>query len=215
MRRHIPLVIALAFHVSGFAAPPRLPRIAILDLTTTSVQVGRGDLAALSSRLETEFQKTEKFQVLERRNMSAILQEQGFQQSGACGSDCQVQVGQILGVERIVVGEVTKVDKILTLNLKMIDVGTGANLRSHALDIKGGMDALLRGGAWEMAQIFSGKKVPTSDRSVLTTEKQHVWPWVVAGTVVVAGATVAVVYLLNQDNSSSTSQKKTVDAVVE
>lgn len=215
MRRHIALIIAFAFHASGAAVASRLPRIAILDLTTTSQQVGRGDLGALSSRLETEFQKTERFQVLERRNMSAILQEQGFQQSGACGSDCQVQVGQILGVERIVVGEVTKVDKILTLNLKMIDVGTGANLRSHALDIKGGMDALLRGGAWEMAQIFSGKKVPASDRSVLTAEKQHVWPWVVAGTVVVAGATVAVVYLLNQDNSSSTSEKKTVDAVVE
>lgn len=214
MRRHIALLVALAFHATNAAPANRLPRIAILDLASTSVQVGRGDLAALSSRLETEFQKTEKFQVLERRNMSAILQEQGFQQSGACGSDCQVQVGQILGVERIVVGEVTKVDKILTLNLKMIDVGTGANLRSHALDIKGGMDALLRGGAWEMAQIFSGKKVPTSDHSVLTAEKQHVWPWIVAGTVVVAGATVAVVYLLNEDKSTS-SGKKTVEAVVQ
>jgi len=210
------LCVALLFSsvLSAEVKPTRLPRIAILELTSGSPQVGSGDLSALSSRLETEFQKTERFQVLERRNVAAILREQGFQQSGACGSDCQVQVGQMLGVERIVVGEVTKVDKLLTLNLKMVDVGTGANVRSHALDIKGGMDALLRGGAWEMAQIFSGKKVPASDHSVLTTEKQRVWPWIVAGTVVVAGATVAVVYLLSQSQSSSDGEKKPVDAVV-
>lgn len=208
------LVIAAALHAAP-SGTARLPRIAILDLTTSSPQIGRGDLSALSSRLETEFQKTATFQVLERRNVSAILAEQGFQQSGACGSDCQVQVGQLLGVERIVVGEVTKVDKILTLNLKMVDVGSGANLRSHALDIKGGMDALLRGGAWEMAQIFSGRKTPTSDHSVLTADKQRVWPWLVAGTVVVAGATVAVVYLLTGDDGSSAEGKKTVGTVVQ
>lgn len=209
------LVFAASLQAATPAPPSRLPRIAILDLTTSSAQIGKGDLAALSSRLETEFQKTERFQVLERRNMSAILSEQGFQQSGACGSDCQVQVGQLLGVERIVVGEVTKVDKILTLNLKMVDVGTGANLRSHALDIKGGMDVLLRGGAWEMAQIFSGRKTPSSEHSVLTADKQRVWPWLVAGTVVVAGATVAVVYLLTGDESSSDGGKKTVNTVVQ
>lgn len=224
-RRNVALLLAACLHavVSASAqavaqspdAASRTPRIAILDLTSGSPQIGKGDLSALSSRLETEFQKTERFQVLERRNMSAILSEQGFQQSGACGSDCQVQVGQLLGVERIVVGEVTKVDKILTLNLKMVDVGTGANLRSHALDIKGGMEVLMRGGAWEMAQIFSGKKTPASDHSVLTAERAPVWPWIVAGTVVVAGATVAVVYLLTSDDGSSGEGKKSVDAVVE
>ena len=66
-----------------------------------------------------------------------------------------------------------------------------------------------------MAQIFSGRKKPTSDHSVLTADKQRMWPWLVAGTVVVAGATVAVVYLLNADNSTSTPQKKTVNTVVE
>lgn len=215
MFRILLVLFVVAASVHAGPTPSRLPRIAILDLTTSSSQIGKGDLSALSSRLETEFQKTEKFQVLERRNMSAILSEQGFQQSGACGSDCQVQVGQLLGVERIVVGEVSKVDKILTLNLKMVDVGSGANLRSHALDIKGGMDALLRGGAWEMAQIFSGKKTPSSDHSVLTADKQRVWPWLVAGTVVVAGATVAVVYLLTGEESSSESGKKTVNTVVQ
>lgn len=188
----------------------RKPRVAILELRSTSPQISVGDMAALSARLETEFQKSQAFQVLERRNMDFILREQGFQQSGACNTaDCQVEVGQILGVERIVVGEVGKVGKILTFNLKMVDVGSGANLKSHALDIKGGMDDLLRAGAWEMAQIFSGKKKPTTDRSILTTEKTRIWPWLVGGAVVVAGAAVAIVYLLQDKPETS---RKTVES---
>lgn len=190
-------------------SPARLPRIAILELRSTSPRISMGDLAALSARLETEFQKTQAFQVLERRNMDVILREQGFQQSGACNTaDCQVQVGQILGVERILVGEVGKVGKLLTFNLKMVDVGTGANLKSHALDIKGGMDDLLRGGAWEMGQIFAGRKKPTSDHSVLTADQPRVWPWIVGGTAVVAIAAVAIVYLLGD---SSEKQPRVVE----
>lgn len=204
-----PPVAPPAPKVSQTPAASRLPRVAILELRSTTPQISAGDLAALSARLETEFQKSQGFQVLERRNMDVILREQGFQQSGACNTaDCQVQVGQILGVERIIVGEVGKVGKILTFNLKMVDVGSGANLKSHALDIKGGMDDLLRAGAWEMAQIFSGRKKPASDRSILTAEKTRVWPWVVGGAVVLAGAAVAIVYLL-QDKPET---KKTIEA---
>jgi TolB-like protein len=208
-----PSPVKSATVASSSATPQvtRLPRVAILELRSTTPQISSGDLAALSARLETEFQKSQAFQVLERRNMDVILREQGFQQSGACNTaDCQVQVGQILGVERIIVGEVGKVGKLLTFNLKMVDVGSGANLKSHALDIKGGMDDLLRAGAWEMAQIFSGRKKPASDRSILTAEKTRVWPWIVGGTVVVAGAAVAIVYLLQ--DKGETSSKKTVEA---
>ncbi|MCB9497641.1 MAG: DUF2380 domain-containing protein [Fibrobacteria bacterium] len=188
--------------------------MAILELHATDPKISSGDLQTLGTRLETEFQKTGKFLILERRNMDAILREQGFQESGACdNTDCQVQVGQLLGVERIVVGEVGKVGKLLTFNLKMVDVGTGANLRSHALDVRGNMDDLVRGGAWEMAQIFSGKKRPASDRSVLVVEKRRIWPWIVGGgVIVVAGAAVAAV-VLNQDEAPA--PRREIDAVAQ
>lgn len=203
----------LSFAANAQSAPPtpRAPRVAILDLRSSTTEISSGDLATLSARLETEFQKTQSFQLLERRNMDAILREQGFQQSGACTSDdCQVQVGQLLGVERIAVGEIGKVGDFLTFNLKMVDVGTGQNLQSHALDVKGGMDALLRAGAWEMAQIFSGRKKPTSEHSVLTADRPRAWPWIVGGTMVVAGATVAIVYMLR--NPPESNPKKTVES---
>ena len=206
----------LFFAGLAFAQAPAsqraLPNVAVLDITGNYKDFSREDLSAIAGRFETELSKTGKIQVLERRNMDLILQEQGFQQSGACNtSECQVQVGQLLGVDRIITGSLTKVDKLYTLNLKMVDVGSGQNTLSHALDIRGSLEDVMRGGCFEMAQIFAGLKKPTDSHTVLTAEKGSVWPWIVGGVAVVAGATVAVVVLTQDDNSSATDKQAVVE----
>jgi len=135
--------------------------------------------------------------------MDMILQEQGFQQSGACNtSECQVQIGQLLGADRIITGSLTRVDKLYTLNLKLVNVESGANEMSHALDIRGSLEDVLRGGCFEMAQIFSGLQKPQDSHTVLTAEKASLWPWIVGG-VSLLGAGVLSYVLLTQDNASS------------
>ncbi len=183
----------------------RLLNVAVLPFTGNSA-VEKEELAAITSRFESELMATGMFRVLERRNVDAILREQGFQQSGACNTnDCQVEVGQLLGVERIVTGDVTRLDKLWSLTSRMVDVGTGAVAGSHVLDIKGKLETVLRGGCPEMAEILSGKKKPTSSRTVLTEEKTGVNPWVwVAGGTVVAGSAVAAVLLLTQNDGNGT-----------
>jgi len=181
--------------------------VAVLDITGSFKDFTREDLSAIASRFETELQKTGKVQVLERRNMDLILQEQGFQQSGACNSsECQVEVGQLLGVDRIITGSITKVDKLYTLNMKMVDVGSGQNQISHALDIRGSLEDVLRGGCYEMAQIFAGLKKPEDSHTVLTAEKSSVWPWVVGGLGVV-GAGIATWAILTQSDGASDDTK--------
>ena len=181
---------------SAVSLSSAVSNIAVLDITGSFKYFTRDDLAAITSRFETELMKTEKVKVLERRNMDMILQEQGFQQSGACNtSECQVQVGQLLGVDRIITGSLTKADKLYTMNLKMVDVGNGQNIMSHALDIRGSMEDLMRGGCFEMAQIFAGLKKPSNDHSVLTSEKASLWPWIVGGVAVIAGAVTTVVII--------------------
>ena len=179
----------------------RKSNVAILEFTGSFKVFTREDIHAITNRFETELMKTDSFTVLERRNMDAILQEQGFQQTGACSSsECQVKVGQLLGVDRIITGEVSKVGDIVSMNLKMVDVEKGNNVLSHALDIKGSMQDVLHGGCYEMAQIFSGRQKPNGERSILTVEKSSVWPWIVGGLGVVAiGAGTYVV--LNKDSS--------------
>jgi len=181
--------------------------VAVLDISGSFKDFTREDLSAIASRFETELQKTGKVQVLERRNMDLILQEQGFQQSGACNtSECQVEVGQLLGVDRIITGSITKVDKLYTLNMKMVDVGSGQNQMSHALDIRGSLEDVLRGGCYEMAQIFAGLKQPEDSHTVLTAEGSSVWPWIAGGVGLVA-AGVATYVILTQGGSESDDTK--------
>lgn len=184
------------------------PAVAIMDFTGNFRQFTKEDLSAITNRFETELMKTGVYQILERRNIDAILQEQGFQQTGACNtSECQVQVGQLLGVELFIAGEISQVNDIISMNLKMVDVGSGANQKSHALDIKGDLSTVLSGGCYEMAQIFAGLKQPASEHTVLTIEKSNPWPWIVGGLgLVAAGVTTAI--LLSQDNGS---KDRTVD----
>jgi len=193
-----------AVQTSSSPAAKRMLNVAVLPFTGNS-DVKPDELAAITSRFESELMSQGTFRVLERRNVDAILREQGFQQSGMCNtSDCQVEVGQMLGVERIITGEVTRMDKLWSLTLRMVDVGTGAVAASHVLDIKGKLETVLRGGCPEMAEIIAGKKQPTGTRTVLAEEKTGVspWVWVASGTVLVGGG-VAAALLLTQDNGSS------------
>jgi TolB-like protein len=183
--------------------PGRKANVAVLEITGSFKDFSREELSAITSRFETELMKVGSYQVLERRSMDLILQEQGFQASGACNtSECQVEMGQLLGVERILNGSVTKAGKMVTLNFKMVDVGSGRNVLSHALDIEGSLEEVLRGGCWEMAQIFGGKKQPADDHTVLVAKKSSIWPWVAGGVALTAvGVTTAVV--LTQDNGAT------------
>jgi TolB-like protein len=180
--------------------------VAVLDITGSGSDFSKEDLLAITSRFETELMRTGAVQVLERRNMDMILQEQGFQQSGACNtSECQIEVGQLLGVDRIITGSINKVDRLYTINLRMVHVGTGQNELSHALDIRGTMEDVLRGGCYEMAQIFAGLKEPTESHTVLTAEKSSIWPWVLGG-VGVATAVITTVIITSQEDAPEPKQ---------
>jgi TolB-like protein len=197
-------------------APVRkgLPNVAVLPFTGSST-LSASDLSSITSRFEAELMGTGAFRVLERRNVDAILREQGFQQSGACNtSDCQVEVGQLLGVERIVTGEITRLERLWSLNLRMVDVGSGAVVASHVLDIKGGLETVLRGGCPEMADILAGRKQPTSSRTVLAEERSNTWAWILGGAVVVAGGATAAVLLLQDDEAGATKPTPTRDVTI-
>ena len=197
------LLASPALASPALATNPFKVNVAVLDLTGNPQEFSADELRTVTSRFETELMKLDVYQVLERRDMSLILQEQDFQGSDLCNtSECQVQLGQLLGVERILSGSVSKVGNLITLNVKMVDVGSGRNLLSHALDIRGNMETVLRGGCFELAQIFAGKKKPSNDHTVLAAERP-LWPWIAGATALVAGGVVAVLVLTADEEPSS------------
>lgn len=118
------------------ASSPK-PTIAVQSLRC-SAGVTSGEADLISDRLRSELFRTDKVDVMEREQMQAIMQEQGFQQSGACSEDgCMVQIGQLLGVQKMVVGSIGKLGKLFMINIRLIDVQTAKVVKVVSVDITG------------------------------------------------------------------------------
>lgn len=191
----------------------RIPQVAVLSFAGPDLD--EKTISAVTSRFETDLLATDSFKIVERRNIDRILREQGFQQSGACdNSQCSVEIGQVLSVDGIFTGELSRVGKTWSLSVKRTNVGTGQTEFSHVLDISGSLEDVLRGGCAEMAAIASGRKKPGKDHTVLVAKgSAPIWPWI-AGGVVVAGGAVATAILLSQDNSSSSAPASEPDQMI-
>jgi TolB-like protein len=176
--------------------------LAVSDLRPSGIEQSEADL--LSDRLRSELVETGIFTVVERTEMAAILQEQGFQQSGTCDNQsCLVEVGQLLGVRQIVAGTVGKIGAIYTVNARLIDVATGKILLTEAIDCRCPIDELLRKSIPELAQRIalrsSGHATETGPRpeeaAVQTRRKPLLTRWYFwAPVAVLAGGAGYLVY---------------------
>ncbi len=115
------LILILSF--SLFAQQSKL-NIAVNELKPQGLDKSAAGI--ISDRIRSELINTGVFRVMERTEMETILKEQGFQHTGVCDDQsCLIEVGQLLGVDRMVAGSVGKIGSIYTISLRMINVATG------------------------------------------------------------------------------------------
>ena len=124
--------------------PENLDFIAVVDFTGNNVS--DGDCKALTNRLAIELFNTKYFKVIEREMMEEIIKEQGFQQSGCSTDECMVEVGKLIGVEKIVGGSISKVGRTYSVSSRIVSVETGKILKGATYDYKGEIDELLTTG---------------------------------------------------------------------
>jgi uncharacterized protein (TIGR02145 family) len=137
----LPALLA-SIAVSATTPSSRKTAIAVMPVETRALDADAVDV--LTSTLSTELVNTGTVRVMERSQMEKILQEQGFQKSGACdGSECAVEIGKILTVDRIVLGNVGRFGNAYSLSLRMVDVQSGEVLRSVSKNIEGPPEAIL------------------------------------------------------------------------
>jgi len=115
--------------------------IAVIDLDPTGIS--NNEAQFLSNRLRIELFETGKFQVVEREKMNAILNEQGFQQSGCTSVECAIEIGQLLNVNVMVAGSIGKIEDIYSLSIRLIDVETGVIIRTATRDYEGNLSEVL------------------------------------------------------------------------
>ena len=121
--------------------------VAVVELTPAGVSTE--ETSALTARVRSELFSTNKFNVLEREDMSTILDEHSLQQTGLTSDDHLVQAGKLLNVEYIVSGTISKVGQYYSISLKLIDVETGKIKAMPTEDIPGTIDDVLVKGIKE------------------------------------------------------------------
>ena len=149
MNKYVCMIIVIAFVTLSYAQNSNM-NIAVIDLDPTGIS--NNEAQFLSDRLRTELFETGKFRVVEREKMNAILQEQGFQQSGCTTVECAIEIGQLLNVTEMVAGSIGKIEDIYALSIRMIDVQTGAILRTATRDYEGKLSEVLTDVIPEIAE---------------------------------------------------------------
>ena len=118
--------------------------IAVVVFTGNNVSVA--DCNALTDRLRTELFNTKYFKVIEREMMEEILEEQGFQQTGCITDECMVEVGRLIGVEKIIGGSISKVGNVYSVSSRIVNVETGEIENIGVYDHTGNIGQLLTEG---------------------------------------------------------------------
>lgn len=150
----------------------RLPTAAVLDFESSGLKPESA--RAMSDRFRVELFQRKLYALLEREKMNEILKEQGFQQSGACGtSECMVQTGKLLSVERIVTGTAGRVGDAYSISVRVVSVESGEILQTAVIDARGDESLLLNPGMNVLACKLAGGTDCASVPAPPDTSKQE------------------------------------------
>lgn len=188
---HLGLVILMCLTV-GMSQQRKKLNIAVFDFDSRG-GVSKEDAASLSDIFQAQLVQTNEFTVVDRARIKTLLQEQGFQQSEACSNtECLVDIGKILKVQRMFAGTISKVGKIYNVSIQVIDIGTAQILMQKARQHSGTLEELaeevIPGIAAEMASDITGKKIAAK---VTKSGGGTSWLWYVGGAVVLGGGAAA------------------------
>ena len=106
--------------------PGNKPKIAVLTLKETNEAAkteAYGEI--ISAFLTTALVKTNRFEVIERTQLKALLEEQKLNVSGFIDKETAVKIGGVLGVESLVLGNVAKLGNVIEIDVRIVSTQTG------------------------------------------------------------------------------------------
>jgi len=144
--------------------------IAIVDFE--GIDVSESEAHALTQRLTTEMIALEVYQVLERTEMKRLLEEQKFQYSGCVDMKCAIQIGKMIGAKYMVLGSISKLGTIYSIDARLINVETSESYISAKYDSSGEIDMLLKEGILSIAHQLS--EIPIEQKLSKVNRKTNI-----------------------------------------
>ena len=169
--------IVILFALFGWSlAQNNMTTVAVIDFEAQGISEVEANI--LATRFRSELVNTNTFRVIERGQMESVLKEVGFQQSGCTSSECMVEIGKILNVNKMMGGSIGKLGNVYTVDLRMIDVETSQILETVSEDHAGEMSDLLK--VMKMiAYRFATRELEKQQRprgvGKIEISSQHLW----------------------------------------
>lgn len=116
--------------------------IAFLGFDAKDIPASGADI--LADLVREELAVSPHYSVIDRDNTAALLDELEFQVSGVVQRDSVVAVGNMLGVEKLMVGTIGELGRLYIITLQIIDVETGEIERVETEEFVGVMEDLRR-----------------------------------------------------------------------
>lgn len=122
---------------SSYSLP--LSKIAVLPFRNITGDVSYDWVSqGFSESLTTAFSQMGKFVVVERNQINQVFNEQAFQKSGMVNDKSIVEIGKVLGVDKLVIGSYQVFQGNININSRVIDVSTAQVDSGHSITNKRG-----------------------------------------------------------------------------
>lgn len=110
------------------------PNLAIFSFEETNPQSEPQDWGeSIAEMLTTALINLGRYRLIERKQLSKVLEEQALGQSGVLEAETAVAVGQIMGLDAVVVGSISQLANALETDARILNVETGeAIAATHA-----------------------------------------------------------------------------------
>lgn len=167
------IILLMACLSSSTHAQQGKEKIAVLELSGT---LSKEERITLSDKLVNEIMATGQFKVIERSRVKDIIIEQGFQKSECTNSECAIEIGQLLGVSKIIFGNVGKIGSVYSISLRLVDVKTAEIIRTTSKDLRVSIEEILLTGIKEAARTLVTEEKPTKEHDSTEMEETRISP---------------------------------------
>jgi TolB-like protein len=159
MKRLAALCSFLVLSMGAFAQQESRPTIAVLDFETSGIS--QGEMRLLLDFISSKIIETGKYRVIDRAQRQTVLSEIEFSNSDCTDEECQLEIGQMLSADQIIVGSLGKFGERYLITIKMIEVRT-AQSTSASSNIYASLNDLLedsRNLVLQLVQTEAGKSL--------------------------------------------------------
>lgn len=112
-------------------------KIAIIELENLSDRARKNNIGRIvSEMLTTNLAQVKVFNVIERQQLSKVLEELKLNQTGVVDSMSAKRLGKLLAADAILCGSVSEVGKFFDINIRLIDVEKATILTAAVVEIK-------------------------------------------------------------------------------